>query len=324
MRNKRVCITGTIYSLFLYLLISSEQQIKDTFYFFGDPIPYHVQKNFKYYYSFKRGLKLWERRILKIYLRLFSRFKWNFLNEAEIYAQDHFWFSPGIIGNRDYTLLEDAPLIASRFYGTEIYTKQKTSNKKLSSFFYGPLFQKYMGISNQCTKIILTKPDNAPYLKGKELSLSSIDLLWDKCNEQKRKLILSIFNVTQTDIDLLKKKSKIFFSQPFFNDKFMSKEEHINLFKSVLADYDSQEVILKVHPRDLIEYENYFPKILIFKKPIPMQLFNLLGIKFTSAITFFSTAALSFPYDIEIDWRGTKVHKNLLNHFGDLKLSDYR
>jgi hypothetical protein len=54
----------------------------------------------------------------------------------------------------------------------------------------------------------------------------------------------------------------------------------------------------------------------VFEKPIPMHLFNLLGVRFKKAITVFSSTVVSFDYNIEIDWYGTEISKALVDKFG--------
>jgi hypothetical protein len=72
----------------------------------------------------------------------------------------------------------------------------------------------------------------------------------------------------------------------------------------------------------VIKYKEFFPEISIISKPIPMQLIDIMGIKFTKAVTISSTAVLSFPYEIEIDWLGTSWDKTLYAYYGDMPLPD--
>jgi hypothetical protein len=55
-----------------------------------------------------------------------------------------------------------------------------------------------------------------------------------------------------------------------------------------------------------------------------MQLLNLLGVKFAKAVAISSSSILSFPYEIEKDWIGTKIHPKLEAALGDIKLSDIK
>jgi hypothetical protein len=54
-----------------------------------------------------RGQKMLTKSIFALSLRLFSRIKWPFLKDSEIYGHDHLFFSPGLIGRRKIVLIED-------------------------------------------------------------------------------------------------------------------------------------------------------------------------------------------------------------------------
>lgn len=320
MSPKRVCIVDTIYTLFLYLLISSEEEYAQTFFFVGDGIPKSIKKNLTNCYSFEGCNSVNKRRKLRLYLNLTAKFKWPFLSKAQIFAQDHLLFAPGLIGKRDYVFLEDAPLIASRHYNANKKRMSFVQKRRVSDLFYGSLFANFMAANRQCKEVIFTVDDYAPFLDGKKINIFPIDELWNQADERKRNLILSIYNVTQEDLSVIQTKSKILFTQPFFADHLMSEEEQMGIYKEIISKYDEREIVIKTHPRDLLNYSEIFPKALVFDKPIPMQLFNFLGVRFERAITVFSTAVFAFPYEIEIDWIGTKIHKNLLAEFGDIEL----
>jgi hypothetical protein len=81
-------------------------------------------------------------------------------------------------------------------------------------------------------------------------------------------------------------------------------------------NYDRGTLLIKKHPRETFDYKILFPDIPVFEKPIPIQLFDLLGVRFKRAITVFSSAVASFDYDIKIDWYGTEISEALLKNFG--------
>ena len=113
----RVYIGYTTYSLYLYLLYSSIEEIKETFFFVGEGIHESIRNKLqnKYYFSSREFEKKhpFFRLIFRINLRYIKHRKWPFLKNAKIFAQDHFFYSRGLIGRRNYTLIEDAPNIFS-------------------------------------------------------------------------------------------------------------------------------------------------------------------------------------------------------------------
>ena len=74
------------------------------------------------------------------------------------------------------------------------------------------------------------------------------------------------------------------------------------------------------HPLDKIQYQKYYPEAYVFDKIVPMQLLNLLDIRYDTVITICSSAAFSFSYDINIDWIGTESNPKLLVALGKQEL----
>lgn len=322
----RVCIVATVYTLFLYLLYSKDDEIKNTFFFFGDGIPLSVRKKFNHYFYLKRPEKIWARRFFRIFLNFFSHFRWSFLKSAKIYGQDHLWFSSGIIGKRDYVLLEDAPFIMSRYYKS-VLRKNEMRNRTgmkgvLNCLLFGYIFRRRHGENNQCIEVILSQEDYSPILERKLIHIRTLDELWRDSSTSKKNEILLLFDISPEDIIFKGNKSIIVFTQPFSFDNCINEQEQVDLYRDILKNYNKNEVLLKVHPRDNIDYRKYFPDIAIFDKPVPMQLFDLMGAKFKKAVTICSTAVLSFPYEIEIDWIGTICNKTLFAFYGDIPLPD--
>ena len=90
----------------------------------------------------------------------------------------------------------------------------------------------------------------------------------------------------------------------------------MKLYGQIVNNYDKNNLIIKTHPRDNIPYEQLFPGIVVFRKKVPSQLIDLVGVHFKKAITVFSSAALSFAYPIQVDWYGTEIHPKVLSIYG--------
>jgi hypothetical protein len=322
----RVCIVGTVYTLFFYLLNCNDDEIESTFFFFGDGIPLSVREKFNHYFYFKRSKKLWRRRLSRIFLNFFSHVRWPFLNSAKLFGQDHLWFSSGIIGKREYVLLEDAPFIMSLYFNSVVRKNEISNRSGLKGLFnyllFGNLFQRSQGENNQCKEVILSQKDNSSILQDKIIHVKPLEELWELSSGSKKEKILSVFGISKEDIVYFKNKSVILFTQPFSVDNYIDEQEQVNLYRDILKSYDKNEVLLKVHPRDDIDYRKYFSDIAVFNKPVPMQLFDVIGVKFNKAVTVCSTAVFSFSYDIEIDWIGTQCNKHLYEIMGDIKMPE--
>jgi len=317
---KRVCIVDSIYALLLYFLISTEEEIKNTFYFTGTGVPESIRKNLPNRHSFKKQPTLLRRLFLKLSLNFFSHLRWNFLKTAKIFGQDHIQFFSTLVRNRNYTLLEDAPLVFSNFTNSHIdkqNRKLRTSwSIKIVNLLYGKIFATSFGQNSQCENIILTKEEDLKYLPNKQTTLIDLQNIWQVSSKSKQELVLKLFNIDLSAPIFTTKKSIIILTQPFYVDvPNFSEQEQIDLYKEIVERYDKSEVVIKTHPRDKINYCQYFLDIEIFDKPIPMQLLSILGVRFEKAVTIFSSAVLDFPYKIKVEKIGMSCRKKIENYF---------
>jgi hypothetical protein len=170
-----------------------------------------------------------------------------------------------------------------------------------------------------CNEIIITQNEILPYMKDKKIIVTSLSSLWEKSPESKRNLILNIFDLEKEDIEILKSRENILFTQCFIDDGELTEEEHSRIYRKIVNNYDHNTLLIKKHPRETFDYKSLFPDIPVFEKPIPMQLFDLLGVRFKRAITVFSSIVVSFDYDIAIDWYGTEISNTLLRNRGSKK-----
>ena len=331
-----VCIVYTPYSLYLYLLYSTEEEINNTFYFLGEGIDKRIRDKFENKHYFSDALygnkKPLGRLIYHIRLRYQARKKWPFLADAQLFVQDSFFFSAALIAKRNYTLIEDAPNIFHRW--REVLNRQRKTfsqvthtAKRLFRILIENSFYKEMGDNAQCTSVLMTKIESDPILKDKQvIQVNEIDY-WNNASESKKNKILSIYDVTPEDILELKKRKNILFTNNLTQLSWMkeqlTEQELIDIYVERLTKYDPDTVIIKKHPRDMVDYQKYFPDIYVFDKHAPMQLLNLIDIRYETAITILSSAVLSFPYPIHIDWIGTEIHPKLLASFGKITLEDY-
>jgi hypothetical protein len=320
----RICIVGTVYALFLYLLSASKKEIEQTFFFYGSGIKKDMLQNFPNTHYFPLRKYTWEKLLLRIYLRLFARFKWKDIKTATIFAQDHPTFASPIIGKREYTYIEDGPKNIPDTYNMPLIKKHiaKTGGikGKIFKILFGNVFLNPLGANNQCKKMILTNN----YETYKEIILIDIKQEWEKADESKKKIILSVFNISYDDTIFTQKRTVILFTNPFSADKIITEKEQIEIYKNILKKYDEKDIVIKSHPRDNIDYKKYFENIEFFSKPVPMQLLDCMGLKFEKAITISSSSVLSIPYPIEIEWIGNECHPNLLTKYGNIKINQFK
>lgn len=314
---KQVCICITPYALLQYFLINELDTCQQhTAYIFDESMNSSIKKKlphiyFQNYFQKTFFNKIY-RKCIRLYTALTRYIHYPFLKTAKIFAQDHRFFSL-FIGNRPYSLLEDAPDVLSSVYRANSavtltrYKKSHSISGRLEQAIYGtPCIYTY-GNNNQCSEFYLSKPIDSFVLEGKILHISSFQSMWEQSSSEKKKFILDIFDVTNEDMAILSQKPNIFFSQPLDSDFNINQDEYIKMLKSIFSKYDPSQLLIKVHPRDTFDYKHHFPNIYTYNKPINLQLLMLNGFSFKKAITICSSAVFELPEDIEVDWFGPSI-----------------
>ena len=315
----RACIVDTIYSLFIYLLISNKEETEHTFFFFSDGIAPSIRNKFpNHFYIRSQNFPQWNfflRLWLRLKLRLIARLKWPFLSSADLYGHDHLCFTPSLTGTRKMTVLEDGlgnycdnPLDFNPYSGIKLWIR---------NLLFGPLAsQKPLGRSFFAQKVILTGIKEIPKELQQKTKLINLPLIWKELPEYEKERISDFFSI---DLQLLKRlatRKIILITQPFTD--IISTEEVINIYRGILKGINQSELIIKCHPRDTVDYQPAFPSAYIFNQPIPLELLTLLGVNFTDAYTISSTAIYLLPHTTKIHIAGHKVHPSLLQKYGNI------
>lgn len=328
-KKKRVVISGTVYNLLLNLLIIPEEEIERTLFITCDSIPFTVRKNLKRVINIPKMHQIGRWRKLFYYLRyrLLSFVLCPDMNSSRIYAQDHLPYMPLIVGNRHYAFTEDGPnvfKVNEKFqYVIDAWNRYEASRHCASwkTRMFDPIQGGIFARNSFCDEIVVTNvtKDNLPdYVKEKLVTVVNLTKEWEKSSPSKRQYILDVFNIAKEDIKMMESRKVIVFTQPFFEDGDVATiDDHIEVYRKVMDGYDLNDVIIKTHPRETIDYQKYFPQVCVFNKPIPFQLLDLLGLKFQEAATVCSTAALSIPYPVKIKWVGARIHPSILKEYGD-------
>jgi hypothetical protein len=316
---ERTCIVDSAYTLFLYLLISSKDEINKTFFFFSDGIPEYTRNFFKSqsYYLPSGKVFFLKEFIIGILIRYFGRLKWTFLRKAPFYGMVIGPYTAELLGNERISVIEE---------GLEYVSIPPYKRKFLwlRRKIFGPYWGEIIDYKSPLIKeIIMTGAKDSPLLSLPKTHIISIYNTWNSIILNKKEYILSVFNITQCDIDILQQKTEILLTQPLTEDKVLSIDEEINLYKSLLKDCNINNVIIKPHPRERKEYLGFFPDIYVFTKKVPMQLLSCCGIKFKKAYTVFSSSVFSFPYDMDIEFLGTEIHPELVRRYGTITKSSF-
>lgn len=323
-KYKNTCIVDTVYALLLYVLMTKDEDIKHTIFFIGDAVPSTVDRALPNIIristdknNYRTRAQLIKFKLLALYYRFF------FILGTKVFAQDHLIFSPQLIGYNSYTLVEDCP----GFYWPQNYEsvfpllqRPKSFKKKISRLVkYGVLFGQTWGRNKQCIDRWVTMGISlqSEHLRGvRYTKIPTIEELWITSTRYKKELICLMYETKLDWKEELRKYDTIIFTDPIGVDAQMSDQEVLDLYMPFIKKYGIEHIVLKPHPRDIVDWEKLLPNIKVFKTKAPMQVLSLMGINFQRAITIQSSAVSSMKRDTEIIYLGTDFNRKLVERYG--------
>lgn len=242
----------------------------------------------------------------------------NFLKEfVEIYAQDHILPSYSFIRGK-FSVIEDGTISY-----LEVESEYKRERKR--SFFSkwkrrlkGKIGK--FGVSSKVDKIYLRGILPTPSCIQHKVEYIDIYSLWRAKTEEEKNWIHGFFNFQRSNLELLQSKKIILFTQPLSEDKVMTEEEKIEIYRKILEKENLKDVVIKVHPRELTEYNRYFMGVSILQERTPFELYLFHGLTGKKVITLFSTAVYGLK-GFEVVFYGTNGNRKLLDRFGEIPSS---
>ncbi len=328
-RYPRICMVCTAFSLFEYLMYSSYEEIKKTFFIIEDWMypDFGYKLNHVYRMPAWKHSFWWNQNLIWIRWYFIKWFKLPNFKKTELFTLDHLPYHAVFIGRHRYTLLEDGPYCHSVMYKDNVhfsYAEEKelqhlTSKKRIllhrfRQVVYGPVYFNRWGKNEVCSDIILSTDDYLYYFRKKNIHRFNLKGIWQTFSIEKKNFILKVFDMTPGDIEMLMSKKIIIFTQALYPD-YISIEEHGRIWKDIISRYPIEQILLKPHPRDLYEYEKEIEGLTIFRKKVPSQFFEVLDLRFLKAVTAYSSSVFHLSVD-EIDWYGTQVHKTISERVG--------
>ena len=317
---KRVCFCEALYPLTFYLLLSSIEEIKHTMFFVDRRIAKCIQSRLPHIVVTDIDNK--HKAVAPIFgwwMRLYCHIVHPYLYTAEVYGLDFKWqYLQGVKlkyiedGPNSFNLWETGPM----YKRYQQYCKKPSFIRWVYRMLRGEFYQHPIATSNAVTDIFTTAKYEKPYHKGKKLHVYSWKELWNKSTKEKQQYIYEIFGISQKDIEGLQKKKIILLTQAFSDDKMMTEDEQIELYRKILQNYSAKDVVIKPHPRDFINYKKAFPNVMYFDKVVPMQILKVWGVDFEVIATVTSSSALTFGIDKKIDWYGSYMHPGIIKNEG--------
>ena len=139
--------------------------------------------------------------------------------------------------------------------------------------------------------MVLTELASIPECLKSKAKIVNVQDLWKKSDA--KDYITSLFGITDDDLLMLAEKKVIILTQPY--NIQIGDDNLIEIYRKIIDKYNSEEVVIKTHPRDNLDYEKAFPGVKVYSKKVPAELFALLGIHFDDVYTINSTSIYSFP-----------------------------
>lgn len=313
----RVFVTGSLWSLLIYLLVNDLSTIKRTHYFFTNKgVHPSVRSHFRHHVINISWDDKIHWRIVQfcfIFIPLYNILRWPYLLFSDIWGIDQGYGIQSIIGRNKYTLIEDGSL---NYQVSNISYKYKHS--KIHKLLWGDIYCNEFGHNRKCKRIILTKYLKDSHIQHK-IEFVNLPKLWEQSTKEKQEYILNCFNLTKQDVEIMLAKEVILLTQPIAKDCGLTEEEQIQLYRDMIEPYKEENIIIKPHPRENTPYRKYFPHAVIMDKAIPFQLFELLGVKFKVIVTISSTAAMDIKNkDTFIDFKGTTIDERISKVYGKI------
>ena len=213
------------------------------------------------------------------------------------------------VSNVKYHLLEDG-----RNFRNIIKNVLKFSFKDKILILIKKIINHYdlpYGMSRNVIDIEVTVKENVDLPKNKLIEFDNNQLL-NSISKLDKKKIYDIF-IEDSFIIKSNRKKCLILTQPYFHFNLANINEQIKLYKYIIANYgENCDIYIKPHPRDNLNYEQYFDNIFIIDKNFPIEIINFNDkLYFEIAISITSTSLDSLQ----------NVNKKIL--LGEVWINDY-
>lgn len=146
---------------------------------------------------------------------------------------------------------------------------------------------------------------------------------FQKIDHAEKEVLYSFFRVPQVSVD---KKAVLLLTQHFMNLEIMTYDEQAELYKTYADSflYD-QEIYIKPHPDDFMDYENYLKNCKVIKERFPIELLGLSKSPALSTLaTVYSTAVYTigklFENVICLDMNYRETYKFFYQYYMGIKI----
>lgn len=242
----------------------------------------HVNDLGKFNYTFKRKEKLVPY-LEKKHPELVK--EKEFLNISSLYLCDvdssksYFLYK---YGYKEISMIED---------GANTYRQRRTKFELFAKMYITKTLIGG-GFDKETKKIYAQFPEKLPKPLLKKAIELNIKKEVAKLNQDIKDELFNLF-LPKTSFTLNKNNNALILTQPISEDQVIKNEEtKIEIYKDVISKVPSNlNIVLKVHPREITQYDKYFSDITILPALFPIEILGLKeGFHFKQGYTLFSTA----------------------------------
>ncbi|MBO7483931.1 MAG: hypothetical protein J6T55_02270 [Alphaproteobacteria bacterium] len=138
--------------------------------------------------------------------------------------------------------------------------------------------------------------------ENERLEYINIQSCWKKLNKGEQATFANRFGIEQKTLSLLEKRKVLLVTQPLSEDNIVSEADKIDVYRSIISQYNTDDIVIKPHPRENTNWRNIFPDIPVIPQLAPAELLGLLVPHLERVATFFSTAACNMLAPEKIDF----------------------
>lgn len=302
-RKNNVCLVNNVHGLLIYLIVFSDK-IDDTIYIIGDELDYVISlsSDRKIVFNIPKKKNIVFTKLIKYcyYYYLCQPFL-RFILKRKLFAgQDHLYFSN--VMNKSALVIED---------GERTYFSNPGVASKLHRILFPIRFKTFHGRESFTKKILLTNSKKIPEELEMKGVIIDLVMLWKNISLSKKEQILKVFGI---DNKLIKemlgfKGADLLLTQPFSEEEFITEDEKIEIYNSLIKKHNLKRLIIKPHPREKTTYKFNDIEFVQLPNHFPSQFFSFFDICFERALTINSTAIY-----------GIKAKKTIIEGVSDKKL----
>ncbi len=159
--------------------------------------------------------------------------------------------------------------------------------KKFAEYLRDPRFKKMFTVKYADE---MMQDDRIEYL--------DLDSLWAQRTPSEQIEFAGYYRIDEQALSRLKQARVLLVTQPMSEDNIMSEADKIAIYKSIIEKYQDK-IIIKPHPREITDYQKFFPNIEVFPKTAPVELLKLLVPEINRIATFFSTAGVNLGESVD-------------------------